>query len=329
MSFTFEVPGFLSEEEVKSEGPYDLVIVGAGAAGLAAAIYAARYSLKTIILSKDIGGLTAVAGPIENYPGFKSIDGAELINRMVDHAKSYGVPIKLSVVEGVKRKGEGFLVITSDGGEYTTRTVLIAVGAERRKLGLPNEQRLTGRGISYCATCDAPMFKNKIVAVVGGGDTAVKEALHVSDFASKVYVIHRRSVFRAEPILIDRLKSKSNIEFILNRRIVSIVGDTHLESLILDDGSTLNVDGLFVAIGTQPPKEFFRRIGLEVDESGYIIVGPDQMTSIEGILAAGDCTTGSNKFRQTLTAAAEGAIAADTAYHYILKKFGEPLGGKQ
>lgn len=326
MSFTFEVPGFMVGEKEEGVGEYDLVIVGAGPAGLTAAIYAARYALKTVILSRDVGGLTAVAGLIENYPGFKAIEGSELINRMMEQVSEYGVNVVLKTVTDITREGDLFKVRCSDGSEYLGRTVLLAVGAERRKLGLPNEERLVGRGVSYCATCDAPMFRGRRVAVVGGGDTAVKEALHVADFASKVYIIHRRDKFRAEPVLVERLYSKPNVEFLLKRRIKAILGDDRLTGLLLDDGTKLSVEGLFVAIGLEPPSSFFRKIGLKVDEEGYVVVGPDQMTSIEGILAAGDCTTASNKFRQTLTAAAEGAIAADTAYKYILNKFGEPLG---
>lgn len=327
--FKFEIKGFELPQkvEVSREELYDVVIVGAGAAGLSAGIYAARYALKTMIVSKDIGGLTAVAGLIENYPGFTSIDGAELMNRFVEHAKSYNIKIQLDTIIDIRKTKDGiFEVISESGNIYRGRTVILCLGAERRKLGVQGEEELLGKGVSYCATCDAPIFKDKIVAVVGGGDTAVKEAIHLTDYAKKVYIIHRRDKFRAEQILLNRLYSKKNIEFILNKTVQKILGKEKVEGVLLNDGTKLKIDGIFVAIGIEPPRRFFEKLGLKVDNEGYVIVNNDQSTSISGLYAAGDCTTGSNKFRQTLTAAAEGAIAADSAYKYIIKNYGEPLG---
>ncbi|MGQ4832463.1 MAG: thioredoxin-disulfide reductase [Candidatus Asgardarchaeia archaeon] len=300
---------------------YDVIIVGAGAAGLTAGIYAARYKLSTIIISKDIGGTMATAGIIENYPGFIEIDGEELVDRFVRHVKHYKINIVLEEVTEVRKEGD-YIVLKTFSGDWRAKAVILTMGAERIKLGVPGEKEFFGRGVSYCATCDAPLFKGKTVAVVGGGDTAVKEALHLTGYAEKVYLIHRRDQFRAEPIYIDRIKTNPKIELVLNHTVKELRGNKTLEEIVLDDGTIIKADGIFVAIGLRPPVEFFKKIGLEVDDEGYVIVKEDQSTNIPGIFAAGDCTTASNKFRQVVTAAAEGSIAADGAFHYIAKKFG-------
>ncbi|MHA1471165.1 MAG: NAD(P)/FAD-dependent oxidoreductase [Candidatus Asgardarchaeia archaeon] len=309
-------------KEKKGKRKYDVIIVGAGVAGLTAAIYAARYKLDTIILTKDIGGATATAGIIENYPGFIEIEGESLVNKFVQHVKYYDVDIYIEEVIDIQKKDD-MVIVKTFSGEWETKAVILTLGAERVKLGVPGEKEFFGRGVSYCATCDAPLFKGKIVAVVGGGDTAVKEALHLVDYAEKVYLIHRRDQFRAEPIYVDRIKSNLKIELVLKHTIKELRGHNKLEEIILDDDTILKVDGLFVAIGIKPPKEFFQKIGIKTDDEGYVVVGPDQSTNIPGIFAAGDCTTASNKLRQIVTAAAEGAIAADSAFHYITKKFAD------
>ena len=315
----------LPQTSIKAEGEYDVVIIGGGVAGLTSALYSARYGLKTIILTKDIGGTTAVAGIIEDYPGFEQISGEELVNRFVKQVKKYNVPIIVDIITDIRGSlNEKFKVIGSSG-EYVGRSVIIAVGAERRKLNVPGEEKFIGRGVSYCAVCDAPLFRDKVVAIVGGGDSAIKEALHLSQFVKKLYVIHRRKQFRAIHLLVKKLLSKPNVKTLLRKRVVEIGGKNKVEYIVLDDGEKLNVDGVFIDIGITPPKDFFIKNNLKVDEKGYLIVDSTQMTSREGIFAAGDCTNACNRFHQIVTAAAQGAIAADSAFKLILKRYRETL----
>jgi len=315
----------LPETSIKAEGEYDVVIIGGGVAGLTSALYSARYGLKTIILTKEIGGTTAIAGIIEDYPGFEQISGEELVNRFVKQVKKYNVPIIIDIITDIKGSFNEKFKVVGGSGEYVGRTVIITVGAERKKLNVPGEEKFIGRGVSYCAVCDAPLFKDKVVAIVGGGDSAVKEALHLSQFVKELYVIHRRKQFRAIHLLVKKLLSKSNVKPLLRRRVVEIGGKNKVEYIVLDNGEKLNVDGVFIDIGITPPKDFFIRNNLEVDEKGYLIVDSAQMTSREGIFAAGDCTNACNRFHQIVTAAAQGAITADSAFKLILKRYKETL----
>ena len=304
---------------------YDTVIVGGGPAGLTAAIYAARYMLDTLIITEEIGGQIAEAGWVENYPGFPRILGSELVKRFVEHVRRYKVPIILDSVVNVRREGDLFLVETKRGVAYRAYTVILAVGVKRRRLNVPGEAELRGRGVSYCAPCDAPLFRDKIVAVVGGGDSAASAALLLAEYASKVYMIHRRDKLRAQPIYVKLLNENPKIEIVYNKQVARIIGSDKVEAVELKDRETgetsiLRVDGVFVEIGSEPPKDLAEKIGLETDEEGYIKVGPDQSTNIPGIFAAGDCTNAMNKYKQVITAAAQGAVAADSAYNYLVKK---------
>ncbi len=304
---------------------YDTVIVGGGPAGLTAAIYAARYMMSTIIITEEIGGQIAEAGWVENYPGFPRILGSELVKRFVEHVRRYRVPIILDSVVNVKREGDVFLVETRRGVTYKAYTVILAVGVRRRRLNVPGEAELRGRGVSYCAPCDAPLFRDKVVAVVGGGDSAASAALLLAEYASKVYMIHRRDKLRAQPIYVKLLNENPKIEIVYNKQVARILGSDKVEGVELRDRVTgetsmLRVDGVFVEIGSEPPRDLAERIGLETDEEGYIKVGPDQSTNIPGIFAAGDCTNAMNKYKQVITAAAQGAVAADSAYNYLVRK---------
>ncbi len=303
-------------------GVYDVVIVGSGPAGLTAAIYAARFVMKAMVIAGKIGGQVSDSGYVENYPGILRIPGPELVNRMLRHVQHYGVPVRMGWVTDVRRRGEIFEVYTSEGVVFRTRTVILALGVEKRKLGVPGEKEYSGRGVSYCAPCDAPMFKDKVVAVVGGGDSAASAALLLADYASKVYVIHRRDRLRAQPIYHKLLSENPKVEILWNKVVVRLEGDKLLRRALLRDTKsgdtmTLELDGIFVEIGADPPREFFEKIGVETDERGYVKVGPDQSTSIPGIFAAGDCTNACNGFKQIITAAAQGAVAADAAYRYV------------
>jgi len=300
---------------------WDVLIIGAGSAGFTAAIYAARYGLETIIISKDIGGNIALTDLIENYPGFpEGIKGAELANRMHEQVKKLGVPIIFDEVERIEPAEcayyEGpckFHVKTKNGKIYKARTVIIAVGAEPRKLRVPGEDKFYGRGVSYCATCDGPLFKGKDVIVVGGGNTALQEALYLKEIGVNVTLIHRRDRFRADKILQDRFK-KAGIPTILNTVVVEIKGDQKVESVVLQNVKTgekfeKKVDGVFVFIGYEPKTDFVKHLGI-TDEHGYIPVDMHMRTKVKGLFAAGDIT---NVFKQITVAVGQGAIAANSA----------------
>ncbi|EHR79706.1 thioredoxin reductase [Thermococcus litoralis DSM 5473] len=300
---------------------WDVLIIGAGPAGFTAAIYAARYGLETLMISKDIGGNVALTDLIENYPGFPDgISGAELANRMHEQVKKLGVPIIFDEVERIDPAEcayyEGpckFHVKTKNGKIYKARTVIIAVGAEPRKLRVPGEDKFYGRGVSYCATCDGPLFKGKDVIVVGGGNTALQEALYLKEIGVNVTLVHRREQFRADKILQDRFK-KAGIPAILNTVVVEIKGNQKVESVVLKNVKTgevfeKKVDGVFVFIGYEPKTDFVKHLGI-TDEQGYIPVDMHMRTKVKGLFAAGDIT---NVFKQIAVAVGQGAIAANSA----------------
>ena len=310
--------------KIETEKTYDVVIVGGGPAGVAAGIYAARYMLDTVLITKEKGGQMDEAGYVENYPGFKRILGPDLVDKFYDHLSEYKVPVVLDEVTNIIRGNNGlFIVETVSGKLFRTKTVILALGVIRRKLGVPGEEEFSGRGVSYCAPCDAPLYKKKVVAVVGGGDSAASAALLLADYAKKVYLIHRRDKLRAQPFYVKKLATHPKIQLILNSNVAEIGGTKTVEWVrIRETGEKIRVDGVFIEIGSDPPKELFRKIGIETDEKGYAIVGSDQSTNIPGIFAAGDCTVACNMFKQIITAAAQGAVAADSAYRYIVEKFG-------
>ncbi|PLC67647.1 thioredoxin-disulfide reductase [Vulcanisaeta sp. EB80] len=307
---------------------YDTIIIGGGPAGMSAAIYAARYGLDTAIITEEIGGQVGKAGWVENYLGYTRILGTDLVNKFEEHVKYYNVPIIIDSVENVERDGELFRVYTLNGDEYATRTVIISVGEKRRKLNVPGEDTYNGRGVSYCAPCDAPLFKGKVVAVVGGGDSAASAALLLTEYASKVYIIHRRNQLRAQKYYQDLLLKNPKIEIIWNSVVKELQGDKLLRKAILQRVDTketfeLPLDGLFVEIGAEPPVDLFKRIGLELSQDGYIRVNHLMETNIPGIYAAGDCVDLTPRdFRQIVVAAGQGALAVYSAYNYIIKRFG-------
>ena len=305
---------------------YDVVIIGAGPAGLSAALYSARFSLKTLIIAEVVGGTLTDAGIIDDYLGLPNIKGPDLARKFEEHVRSYGVDILLDKVVDVRKEGEVFKIKCLSGSEYEGRAVILAVGSVRRKLNIPREKEFAGRGVSYCAVCDAPLYRGRIVAVVGGGNSALQSALLIASYASKVYLIHRRDSFRAFPIYVKLVQENPKIDVVLNSVVTEIGGTKTVEWVKVKNVKTgeeikLEISGVFVEIGSEPPKDFFTRIGLEVDEKGYVIVKPGQTTNIPGLFAAGDCTGGEfkKKFDQIITAAAEGAIAALSAYEYLMK----------
>ena len=299
---------------------YDTIIIGGGPAGLSAGIYAMRSRLNAVLVEKFApGGQAMVTDFVENYPGFPSgITGPELAAAMEQQARNLGLEILLSEVTSIDLSGEEKVIVTPDG-ELRAPTVILAVGATPRRLGIPGEDRLTGKGVSYCATCDGAFFRDKEIAVVGGGNTAVQDAAFLSKFGSKVTIIHRRDALRATKILQERAFKNPKIEIAWNTIVKEILGEYKVESLLLEDvkdGSqrTLAVDGVFVLIGTHPNTELLRG-QIILDPTGYIITDEDMQTNIPGVFAAGDCRRKS--LRQMVTAAADGAIAAVAAERYI------------
>jgi thioredoxin reductase (NADPH) len=300
---------------------HELVIVGCGPAGLTAGIYAARYQLNCIVVGKDYG-LIGEAYLVENYPGFNSIGGLDLAERMMEQLKSYRVPLKLGIeATRISKHERGFKVEFSNGGQTDCLAIIYAAGSRHRKLELAEGDRFIGRGLSYCATCDAPLYRGKTVAVVGGANSAASSALLLSRYASKVYILYRRNRLRCEPILARRIEENSKIEVLYRVVPVKLQGENVLKAIVLRrmDGEELrlNVDGVFVEIGTVPNVEPLKDLGVTLDEEGRIKVKPDMSTNVEGFFAAGNVSDGSDKLDQIVTAAAEGAIAATSAYHYL------------
>lgn len=290
---------------------HDIIIVGAGPAGLTAALYALRANKKVLVLeAKSYGGQIINANKVENYPGIKSISGFDYATNLYNQVKELGCEIKYETVERVEENKN----VVTNKGSYNAKAVILATGAENRKLNIDKERDFVGRGISYCATCDANFYKNKTVAVTGGGNTAIEDAIYLSDICDKVYLIHRRDEFRAEKKYVEELKTKSNIEFVLNANVVNLNGNSKLESIIIkyndDNEKEIKVDGLFIAIGQEPKNEIFKNI-VELDKLGYIVALDDVHTNKKGIYVAGDARVKS--LRQLTTAVADGSIAATTA----------------
>ena len=299
---------------------YDIIIVGAGPAGLTAAIYARRASKKVLVLeAKSYGGQIINTLDIENYPVEAHISGFDFATKLYNQAKDLGAEILFEKVVDINDQGTTKEVITTKN-TYQAKAIILATGCENRKLGLSNEEELVGKGISYCATCDGAFYKNKDVAVVGGGNTALEDALYLSDIVNKVYLIHRRDEFRGDISTVEELKQKSNVEFILNSNVTKLNANERLESIEVTnkDGSIkeVKVDGLFVAVGQIPENENFKKI-INIDNAGYIIAGEDCTTNIPGIFVAGDNRT--KELRQLVTATSDGAIAASKAIKYISK----------
>ncbi len=305
---------------------YDVIVLGAGPGGFGAAIYSARYGLKTLLIGKLLGGYAAEAHLVENYLGFKSITGIELSQKFKEHADSLGVKSLLGMdVVSVKqsKSRDGFEVLTTENKKFACKAVVIALGTQRRKLECPNEEKFLGKGISYCASCDAPFFKDKTVAVVGGSDAAGTTALMLASHAKKVYIIYRKEELRAEPITKKRIDQNKKIEIICNTVVKELKGSSKLESVVLDtNGKTreMPIDGLFIEIGSVPTTVIFKELGVEVTPEGYIKTKEDMSTNVPGIFAAGDITTACNGFKQIITAAAEGAMAANSIFKYLKKR---------
>ena len=304
---------------------FDVAIIGLGAAGYTSAIYTARYKLSTLLIGAEDGGMGVTAAEVGNWPGDIEVTGPDLMERMKAHAKSFSeVTQKQAYVEGVSKTKTGFALSYRGGGSDESRTVIFATGSKKRHLGVPGEEEFAGKGVSYCATCDAFFFRGKTVAVIGGGDAAVEGAAIVAQVAKQVYLIHRRNAYRAEPYWVERLEARENVTFVLERTLKEIVGEGKVTGVILDkpfEGSDrLAVDGVFVEIGSDPAVDLPKALGCTLDSHGFVQVDAAQQTSVVGAFAAGDVSSASNHFAQFATAAREGAVAANGVFNFLQTK---------
>lgn len=289
----------------------DTVIIGAGPAGMAAGIYAARAELSHVVLESGLmsGGQIINTSEVDNYPGLKGIGGFDLAMKFREHCDACGVSFRDGKVTELKRGEDSFSVVLENGEAIETKTVIVATGAGHRKLGIPGEEELAGSGVSYCATCDGAFFRGRDVAVVGGGDVAIEDAIFLARICRKVYLVHRREEFRAAKTLVSRLRACENVEFVLNAVPQSILGNGMVEKLtVLENGAQreLAVAGVFIAVGMLPNTELLRDVA-RLDATGYVVAGEDCQSSVPGLFAAGDVRT--KNLRQVVTAAADGAVA--------------------
>ena len=296
----------------------DLVIIGAGPAGLSAGIYASRYQMRTAIIGNLPGGLITTAHKVENYPGYASLSGWELGQKFEEHARSLGADIVADEATSISKTADGSFAVKTSSNTFETRAVLLSYGMKRRRLGVPGEGRFAGRGVSYCSVCDGAFFRDKVVGVIGGANAACDGALYLADVAREVYLIYRKNALRAEPVVTNIIAGHPRIKTIFNTNVTAFTGEQQLGSVTLDapfQGSTeLPLDGLFIEIGSEPDHSLLSGLEVSLDAEQFIHVDQRQHTSMAGIYAAGDITTGSAKFQQAITAAAEGSIAAMSIY---------------
>lgn len=295
---------------------YDLVIIGGGPAGYTAAVYAARYKMNTLVISAEDGGLAATAHQVWNFPSYNQITGFDLMQKMKEQVENLKVPIVNEIVTGIRKTDSHFIVSTGNGVEYHTKKLIIATGTKRKKLNVPGEEEFYGKGVSYCATCDAAFYKNKKVAVVGGSNSSLTAALLLAEFASEVCIIYRQDkFFRADPAWVEAVGKNKKIKCMFEDNVKEIKGKKFVETLLLESGKTIDVDGIFIEIGSEPSNLMFKNIGVKTDEKNYIITDSEQKTNVKGVFAAGDITN--NKLKQIITAAGQGAVAAYSSYMEI------------
>jgi thioredoxin-disulfide reductase len=311
------------------ENIYDLIIIGGGPAGLTAGIYASRRNLKNLIITKDIGGQASTTNYVENYPGYAKVGGFELMQNFQKQAENFGSQFKYEEVASVKKQNEKFEIKTISGNLYKGLALILTFGKTPSNLNVSGEKEFTGLGVSYCATCDGPLYKNKTVAIIGGGNAALESADYLAQICQKVYLIHRRNEFRAEEVLIGRVKGLKNVEIILEKTVNKISGDKFVKAIEISDVNTkesreIPVDGIFIEIGHTVDSKPIKEI-VKVNDNNEIIVDVDCQTSEPGIFAGGDVTN--IKYKQIVISAGEGAKAALSAYKYIshIKGLKEPV----
>jgi thioredoxin reductase (NADPH) len=313
----------LSASRHDADCMYDVLIIGLGCGGYTAAVYTARYKLKTFLVGAEEGGMGNTAAEVGNWPGEIEIRGPDLMEKFKNHALSFGdsVTYKISRVKDVQKISGGFELTLEGSEKVQGKTIIFATGSNKRHLGIPGEVEFSGKGVTYCATCDAFFYKNKTVAVLGGGDSAVEGAAIAAQVAAKVYLVHRRNEFRAEPYWVDKVKEKSNVEFVLERNVLEVLGDKKVTGIKLDKpfggSDTLAVDGVFIEIGSTPAVELPQKLNCTLDDKGFLRVDEAQRTSVPGVFAAGDLTSASNHFAQFTTAAGEATVAANSVFQYL------------
>lgn len=297
---------------------FDVIVIGTGPAGYTAALYTARYRLDTLQIGEMPGGLISEAPEVCNFPSQKSITGMELANKMEEQVKDLGVKVKTDKVEKIEGENLDFTVKTTRD-EYKAKKIIIATGQERRRLGLEREGELTGRGVSYCATCDAAFYEDKTVGVIGGGDAALASALLLTEYAEKVYILYRREeFFRPEPIRVEEVKENEKIESVFEVNVEELIGDEKLEKVKLNNGETIEMDGVFIEIGSTPNSELAKQFGIETKDDGYIVTDEHRRTNVPGIYAAGDVID--CPLKQAITAAGQGAEAGDSVYQDLQRE---------
>ena len=302
---------------------YDVIILGGGVTGLGAAIYAARFNLKTLVISGRFGGLIQDTHIVENYPGIKKMSGLEMVNKFKEHVEDYDIiEVKEEFAKTAKKLDNSFVITTDKENEYEGKTVIIATGTRRKKLPVESVAAFENKGVSYCAVCDAPLTKDQIVAVVGGSDSAAKEALLLSEYAKKVYIIYRGEQIHPEPVNLLRVQEKikeGKVEVINNTNVIEARGEKFLETVELDkefNGSkSLKLQSLFIEIGHIVENDTAKQLGVELDEKGELIIDCESRTNVDGVYAAGDVAN--RAFKQAITGVAEGVVASFSAYQYI------------
>jgi len=313
----------------KKSDLWDVIILGAGAAGMTAAIYTCRKKLKTLNISPDIGGQTNLTNRIENYPGVEPMPGFQLMSRFMKQAQGFGAKHVSGKVDDVNKAGKNFRVKLTSGEEYEGRALILTFGKSPRALGIPGEEKFMGKGVSTCVTCDGPVFANKVTAVVGGGNSALEGVLELNGIAKKVYLIHRRDQFRGDEIIQEKVKKAKNVELVLSSVPVEIKGDKFIKSIVVENVNDkkkreIPVDGVFIEIGYEVKTEFIKKL-VKLNEKNEIIIDYKCQTSQPGIFAAGDVTT--TPYKQTVISAGEGAKAGLQAYAYLQKQAGKPVVG--
>jgi len=301
-------------EDIDLEKTFDLIVLGGGPTAIGCAIYAARFAMDVLVIGKTFGGLIATTHLVENYPAITTISGQGLMEMFREHMNSLNIPYISDEIRSIDKVDDHF-ELHSFFQKFKANSICVATGSERKKLGIPGEEEFVGRGVSYCATCDGPFYVDKVVCVIGGSDSAAKEALFLSQNVRKVYIIYRGEEIRAEPINKQRVYNNDKIEIIYNTNVVEIKGETNVKSVIFDNGKEFEVDGVFIEIGSIPNSDLAKRIGVKINEKGEIIINRKSETNIPGVFAAGDVADA--PFKQAITGVAEGVVAAYSAFDYV------------
>jgi thioredoxin reductase (NADPH) len=293
---------------------YDLIVLGGGPTAIGCAIYAARFAMDVLVIGKIFGGLIATTHVVENYPAITTISGQGLMEMFREHMNSLNIPYISDEIRSIEKMDDHF-ELNSFFQKFKAFSICIATGSERKKLGVPGESDYAGRGVSYCATCDGPFYRDKVVCVIGGSDSAAKEALFLSQNVKKVYIIYRGKEIRAEPINKQRVYENDKIEIIYETNIVEIKGETNVKSVIFDNGREFELDGVFIEIGSNPNSDLAKRIGVKTNAKGEIMINRKSETNVPGIFAAGDVADA--PFKQAITGVSEGVVAAYSAFDYV------------